>query len=318
MSTYLKPSQFQHRYGITPQTMRNYIKFGMPHRIEKGGHISYPEQECLDWIATRRQAHPPAHQSRIKPPKEAVTIEWICRTCQTAVPTIRGWITDSGAPAHHTCRGSASQDVIYFYPAELLDWMRKYVKQTIKPSLEVTRLRWLTALEAAFPELTNNNNNQTETTTTPETTMQNTPTQNTTVPTAIKKQFRNYDPCRTYQTGDEIQVVLCNGRSNGIAASLMLLTGTVLKNENAVGIVLCSVNGNPEQIPASNLRLLRAIEDIPQYAIIHKQDTFFISAKTEDDSIFFIHHGKNSPLSSEDARQLAELTLETIKEKAKQ
>lgn len=315
MTNYIKPSQFQHRYGITPQTMRNYIKFGMPHRIEKGGHISYPEQECLDWIATRRQAHPPAHLSRIKPPKGTVTIERICQICQTSKPTIRHWIIESNAPEHHTSPGNPSQDLIYFYPAELHEWMQRYVKNAYSATQADCRQRWLTALEAAFPELTKTNNNQTETTTTPETTMQNTPTQKPAEPNAIKPQLKNYDPCRTYQTGDEIQVVLCNGRSNGIAASLMLLTGTVLKNENAVGIVLCSVNGNPEQIPASNLRLLRAVEDIPRFAILHKSDTFFVSAKSEQDAVAMFYHGSESPLTVDDARNLAELTLETIKEK---
>lgn len=311
MTTYLKPSQFKHRYGINPNTMRNYIKFGMPNRVEKGGHISYPEQECLEWIANRRQAHPPAHQARIKPPKGTVTVEWLCQNCQTSKQTIRHWITESNAPEHHTSPGNLSQDLIYFYPAELHEWMQRYVKNAHSATQAECRQRWLTALEAAFPELIENTN---KTETTP-TMTNNTPTQKPAETNAIKPQFKNYDPCRTYQTGDEIQVVLCNGRSNGIAASLMLLTGTVLKNENAVGIVLCSVNGNPEQIPASNLRLLRAIEDIPQYAVFHKDDTYFVTPKTEREAIAMFYHGKNSPLTVEDARNLAELTLESIKEK---
>lgn len=312
MNTYLKPSQFQHRHGIQPQTLRNYIKLGMPHRMEKGGHISYPEQECLDWIAKRRQSNLQTPPSRVKPPQGTLTIDWICRTCQTVNPTVRGWITKYGAPAYHTCPETPPLDVIYFYPTELLDWMRQYVTQTNKSSHEAGRHRWLTALEAALPQAIETNTNQTETTPT----MANTPTQNTAAePTALKKQFKNYDPCRTYQTGDEIQVVLCNGRSNGIAASLMLLTGTVLKNENAVGIVLCSVNGNPEQIPASNLRLIRAVEDIPRYAILETGHTYYITPKKETESIAFVSYGADSPFSHEAARDLAELILETAKEK---
>lgn len=290
--------------------MRNYIKFGMPHRVEKGGHISYPEQECLNWIATRRQAHPPAHQARIKPPKGTVTVEWLCQNCQTSKQTIRHWITESNAPEHHTSPGNPSQDLIYFYPAELHEWMQRYVKNAHSATQAECRQRWLTALESAFPELIENTN---KTETTP--TMTNTHTQKPAEPNAIKPQLKNYDPCRTYQTGDEIQVVLCNGRSNGIAASLMLLTGTVLKNENAVGIVLCSVNGNPEQIPASNLRLLRAVEDIPQYAILETSHTYFITPKKEAEAIGYVSYGADSPFSREAARDLAELILETAKEK---
>lgn len=289
--------------------MRNYIKFGMPNRVEKGGHISYPEQECLEWIANRRQARPPAHQARIKPPKGTVTTEWICRTCQIGAHVVRHWALEQGAPAHHTCQGSPHQDLLYFHPNELLDWMRQQITTARTKNDADNRQRWLTALESAFPQF--KTPNQTENTPT----MANTPTEKPAETNAIKPQFKNYDPCRTYQTGDEIQVVLCNGRSNGIAASLMLLTGTVLKNENAVGIVLCSVNGNPEQIPASNLRLLRAIEDIPQYAVFHKDDTYFVTPKTEREAIAMFYHGKNSPLTVEDARNLAELTLESIKEK---
>lgn len=157
----------------------------------------------------------------------------------------------------------------------------------------------------------------TETTNTMKNTKNNTTTPAT---TELKPQHKTYDPCRTYQERDQIQVTLCNGRLNGIPQHLLYLTGTVLKNENSVGIVLCSISGNPEQIPASNLRLLRAAEDIPTYAILHTGYTYYVTPKTEQEAIAFISYtpSPDSPITRKQAEELAELILQTANENTNQ
>ena len=348
MSTYLTPDQFSAKHKITPQTLRCYIKRGMPCRKERYGKISYPEQECLDWISNHRKTEttPPRPLVASLENKGYITSVWLQKKCDISLSTICCWVTRYGAPAIRKDNSICSPgSPLYFHPMEFLTWFRLYERAKSGTKCHNTRTQILNILEKEIPEfITNHTTEQNHNTTPLITQALTTPSQqleaptkqttttevttNTTVTTmsakptttrttatdSLKPQHRKYDPCRTYQTGDEIQVTLCNGRTNGIATNLLLATGTVLKNENAVGIVLCSIAGNPEQIPASNLRLLRAVEDIPQYAILHTGHTLYITPKSEKEAIFYITHHPSSPLTLEKARTIAELALSEIKE----
>lgn len=360
MSEYLTPNQFLRKHHIKPQTMRNYASQGMPHRKEKNNHISYPEQECLDWIKEKRKPREtPSHRL---PNDYTIGTSWLCEKLNVHNTTVLEWTKEKGAPGYITPQGT-----IFFYPQKFLEWFRAFslIHTTgVSPNRRRKQLEILEkeipAFMAAHPEpetidreimsapavrnltenLTNkllleetilqpteqefqkdplvqkalaNYDKQTnETNTKDKDHMKNNSPINSV--SEIKPQFKKYDPCRNFVERDQVQIVLCNGRLNGIPQNLLYLTGNVIKNENSVGIVICSIGGNPEQIPASNLRLLRAAEDTPIFGIMHTGYTFYITAKKEADAVAFVSYSADSPLNKLQAQELAELTLQTINE----
>lgn len=337
MSEYIKPQQFFARHGVKPHTLRVYASKGMPCRKEKFDHISYPEEECLAWIANfRKEKHA---NNRPVAPSHCLTIQWLSDTLQTDASTIIKWLDKHNAPGKViTAKNGETRTCIYFEPKPFLEWFRKFASLHAKHSHATGRNLKLSVLEKAIPAfmaahpapdadstLPDFDSDpliqqamQDFTETAPQTTKTDMtiPATSATLPaTELRPQLKAYDPCRTYQEGDDVQVVLCNGRANGIAANLMYLRGTVLRNENAVGMVLCKLNDNPEQIPASNLRLLRAVEDIPKFAVLHSGHTFYLTPKTEKEAVAYVSYAPESPLTEQDACDIIELALAAVKEK---
>lgn len=126
---------------------------------------------------------------------------------------------------------------------------------------------------------------------------------------------KEYDPARIFKEGDEVKVTLCNGRGNGIPAEIMFACGVCRKNEDAVGMVAVEICGKVFQVPACNLLLLRAVEDIPVYAIMTDGNGFYVTSKGIKEACGAFWYGGATGKTKEEAEASAELYLDMIKEK---
>ena len=92
---------------------------------------------------------------------------------------------------------------------------------------------------------------------------------------------RKYDLSRPYCTGDEVYVCKCYGRANGLPESILDTIARVERDEDNVGTVKIASALLPEPIiaPVCNLKLIRAIEDIPQFAIFSQNNGYYITTK---------------------------------------
>lgn len=127
---------------------------------------------------------------------------------------------------------------------------------------------------------------------------------------------RKYDPNRPYYTGDEVVVRKCYGRTNGLPESIINTIARVERDEDNVGTVKIASALLPEPIvvPVCNLELVRAIEDIPQFAIYTQGNGLYITTKGMDESVAAVWFGGKTGMLREDAKALAELMLEFVKD----
>lgn len=127
---------------------------------------------------------------------------------------------------------------------------------------------------------------------------------------------RKYDLSRPYCTGDEVYVCKCYGRANGLPESILDTIARVERDEDNVGTVKIASALLPEPIiaPVCNLKLIRAIEDIPQFAIFSQNNGYYITTKGLDEAVGAVWYGGKTGVLQKDANALAELMLEFIKE----
>lgn len=315
--TLLDAMAFSKKHKLKMATLREYAKRGMPHRKGKGEVFFYPEREALEWIAANRPQFPPRH----RPDAHYVTSSWITKLLGLSTGTITAWVRKYSCPARHTNGDNSALDIVYFEPLEFLNWFRQHEQNNRNQGGKERRREQLELLETAIaehmsihPEPAAQTAAETNTETISETITDMIPEVKK-VTDVLKAQLKDYDLCRRFAEGDEVQVVPCNGRSNGIPNEQMYTSGKVLRNEDSVGMVLCELNAMPCHIPASNLRLLRAVEDIPKYGIIERDCAFFITHKGVREACAWFAYGTPTLRTREDAQTMAELALELIAEK---
>lgn len=171
-------------------------------------------------------------------------------------------------------------------------------------------------LEECKEWLENNRTNKQQETTQDNTMKATTPAQKKSAPIAPKPApVKEYDPARIFREGDEVKITLCNGRGNGIPTELMFAVGVCRKNEDAVGMVAVEACGRVEQIPACNLMLIRAVEDIPVYAIKAEGNGFYVTSKGVKEACGAFWYGGLTGKTKDEAESAAELYLEMIQEK---
>lgn len=139
-------------------------------------------------------------------------------------------------------------------------------------------------------------------------------------PTASLTPLKNYPLDRHFVCGDEVVVRLCYGRSNGIPANLIDTAAKISKDEDSMGIagIESKLLEAPIAVPVCNLQLIRAIEDIPQFAIYAEGKGYFITTKGMAEAVAAFWYGAKTGISKEDARALAELALEEIQRQYQQ
>lgn len=127
---------------------------------------------------------------------------------------------------------------------------------------------------------------------------------------------KKYDQQRPYCTGDEAVVRKLYGRTNGLPESIIDTVVRVERDEDNVGTVkiASALLEEPIIAPVCNLALVRAIEDIPQYAIFTQGNGYYITTKGLDEAIGAVWYGGKTGVLQKDANALAELMLEFIKQ----
>lgn len=131
-----------------------------------------------------------------------------------------------------------------------------------------------------------------------------------------RKPFKHYSPDRLYVEGDEVEIRLCCGRMNGIPLSYIDRLAIVTKNENSYGTAYVKPRQGGEQqiqVPVCNLRLIRAVEDIPRYCILNADNGFYVTTKGVKEAVCAFWYGEDTKQTREDAQAAAELQLETYK-----
>lgn len=127
---------------------------------------------------------------------------------------------------------------------------------------------------------------------------------------------KKYDKQRAFYTGDEVVVRKCFGRTNGLPESIIDTIARIERDEDNVGTVklASALLEEPIIVPVCNLELVRAIEDIPQFAIYAKDNGLYITTKGLDEAIGAVWYGGRTGVLQKDAQAIAELILESIKE----
>lgn len=127
---------------------------------------------------------------------------------------------------------------------------------------------------------------------------------------------RKYDLSRPFCTGDEVVVRKCYGRTNGLPEAILDTIARVDRDEDNVGTVKIASALLPEPliVPVCNLALVRAIEDIPQFAIFAQNNGYYITTKGLDEAVGAVWYGGKTGVLQKDANALAELMLEFIKQ----
>lgn len=139
-------------------------------------------------------------------------------------------------------------------------------------------------------------------------------------PTAPLNQLKKYPLDRHFVCGDEVAVRLCYGRSNGIPEKLINTAARITKDEDSMGIAVIESKllEAPISVPVCNLQLLRAVEDIPQFAIFSEGKGFFITAKGMAEAVAAFWYGGKTGILQKDALAFAELVLETLQQQNQQ
>lgn len=127
---------------------------------------------------------------------------------------------------------------------------------------------------------------------------------------------KKYDPQRAFCTGDEVVIRTCYGRTNGLPESIINTIARVERDEDNVGTVklASSLLEEPIIVPVCNLALVRAIEDIPQYAIYTQNNGLYITTKGMNEAVGAVWYGGKTGVLHKDAQALAELMLEFIRD----
>jgi hypothetical protein len=131
--------------------------------------------------------------------------------------------------------------------------------------------------------------------------------------------IKKYPPERFYIVGDECAVRLCCGRSNGVTDTIMNTCVRVSKSEDSMGIVYVESQllQDPVAVPACNLQLIRAVEDIPRYAIATQGNGYYITCKGMAEAVAATWFGGKTGVLREDALAAAELILSYIQDNQK-
>lgn len=133
--------------------------------------------------------------------------------------------------------------------------------------------------------------------------------------------FKHYPADRRFLTGDNVWIAPFCGRTNGIAQEYLNRLAIVTKDEDNFGCVTLRMEGNApdqvQQIPSCNCTLIRAVEDIPVLAIMADTSGFYITHKGVQEAVAAFWYGGKTGRMKEDARALAEMTLELLKQEPK-
>lgn len=137
---------------------------------------------------------------------------------------------------------------------------------------------------------------------------------NTPKTTVQPKPFKQYPADRRMLTGDSVWTQLFFGRSNGLTSEQLNRAAIVTKDEDNFGCVLVRFDKeeNVHSIPVCNLKLIRAVEDIPVLSIIADQYAFYITTKGVSEAVAAFWYGGKTGRLREDARALAELNLDLL------
>lgn len=120
--------------------------------------------------------------------------------------------------------------------------------------------------------------------------------------------------------GDEVAIRLCYGRANGVPQELLNTAARITKDEDSSGIAIIETRllPDPISIPVCNLQLLRAIEDIPKYAIFTEGKGFYITTKGMPEAVAAFWYGGSTGILQKDARAMAEMVLSLLQEQLSQ
>lgn len=139
-------------------------------------------------------------------------------------------------------------------------------------------------------------------------------------PNALRAPLKKYPLDRHFVCGDEVVIRLCYGRSNGVPANLIDTAAKISKDEDSMGIagIESQLLEAPIAVPVCNLQLIRAIEDIPHFAIYPEGKGYYLTPKGMKESVGAFWYGDKTGIRQEDARALAELALEFLQQQYQQ